>query len=394
MRTLLAFTILFSASPSFSQVFFDGFEAGDLSAWMILRGEADLVVDPVVEGDQACRIYGDSVTFEAAMIHRTFQNSYGTYAYRTRGDSEDSDADFYFQYIDDNNYYQLSHKPEDTDNSEFLLFKLVNGDYTELYQGPPVAARGEWLDILIERTCTGEIRVYADGQLIIDILDIEIMDPGSIGFRAWSRFSYFDSIAFEPSPIIQTAPVVVRTCSGSGFAFGGAIYNNSGLFMDTLLSTQGCDSAVTLDLTFVDVIEVDTQVNICRGTIITIGEFTFDTPGTFSDTLMTDFGCDSIVNYNILFSQSVECGFDNVSANIFSPNGDMINDTWSPSLHQTPIDYEIKIFDRWGTLVFQSTDVSATWNGQFKGRALNTGVYIYNIKADNVQYQGDITLIR
>ena len=89
--------------------------------------------------------------------------------------------------------------------------------------------------------------------------------------------------------------------------------------------------------------------------------------------------------------------------NAFSPNGDGINDIFKPSLSSlSQVEaYEIEIFSRWGPRIFNSTDVELGWNGGIGENMLNSGVYIYTLKAKvnicgrtlDVQQSGDVTLI-
>lgn len=59
--------------------------------------------------------------------------------------------------------------------------------------------------------------------------------------------------------------------------------------------------------------------------------------------------------------------------NAFSPNGDNINDTWPGLLDIPDLDYEVSIFDRWGILLWSSTDTEEKWDGG----NLPMGVYVY-----------------
>ena len=91
--------------------------------------------------------------------------------------------------------------------------------------------------------------------------------------------------------------------------------------------------------------------------------------------------------------------------NIFSPNGDQVNDyfmiTSGTGLKEIE---ELTIFDRWGNLVyqqvhFQADDQSAAWDGSMRGKVLNPGVYVYKLKVTYIDERqetryGDITLIR
>jgi len=87
--------------------------------------------------------------------------------------------------------------------------------------------------------------------------------------------------------------------------------------------------------------------------------------------------------------------------NVFSPNGDGTNDRLE--LFPTPSIDEIisyRIFDRWGAVIFQTTNISDSWDGTFNGKPLPSGVYIYmieiNCEVDGsiLVKSGDVTLVR
>jgi gliding motility-associated-like protein len=66
--------------------------------------------------------------------------------------------------------------------------------------------------------------------------------------------------------------------------------------------------------------------------------------------------------------------------NSFSPNSDGINDVFL--VEGTGIyDFELKIFDRWGELIFFTTDPGDAWTGGFKDYYVPDGVYTYQVKA-------------
>jgi gliding motility-associated-like protein len=87
--------------------------------------------------------------------------------------------------------------------------------------------------------------------------------------------------------------------------------------------------------------------------------------------------------------------------NVFTPNGDGINDTWMifPADETLTFD-EVLIFDRWGDLVagWQNTAM-VSWDGTFRGKPMNPGVFVYVVRytdRNNVQRLliGDVTLLR
>ncbi len=83
----------------------------------------------------------------------------------------------------------------------------------------------------------------------------------------------------------------------------------------------------------------------------------------------------------------------------FTPNADGRNDAFgisNPFAIQELISFEI--FDRWGSLVFTSTDPFDRWDGTFDGQQLNPGVLLYRIRSlcdgEELLQTGTVTLIR
>ncbi|MBK7342046.1 MAG: gliding motility-associated C-terminal domain-containing protein [Saprospiraceae bacterium] len=87
----------------------------------------------------------------------------------------------------------------------------------------------------------------------------------------------------------------------------------------------------------------------------------------------------------------------------FSPNGDGINDVWravSPSDHTYPID-RLTIWDRWGNLLLSTPGLTneTGWNGTFRGRPCDPGVYVYEMvlllpDGSSKQISGEVELVR
>ncbi len=75
-----------------------------------------------------------------------------------------------------------------------------------------------------------------------------------------------------------------------------------------------------------------------------------------------------------------------VIPNIFSPTNDSLNETFhlvfSADGSTTAVaNYSMQIFNRWGTLVFETTDPNNNWNGTINGNDAATGVYFYIVEA-------------
>ena len=90
--------------------------------------------------------------------------------------------------------------------------------------------------------------------------------------------------------------------------------------------------------------------------------------------------------------------------NIFSPDGDGMNEMFFAKCNDCNYIYTMHIFDRWGEKVFFAENVifndnTAGWDGRFREKKLNPGVYVYIIEIDHGDGDkevigGDVLLIR
>ncbi len=83
----------------------------------------------------------------------------------------------------------------------------------------------------------------------------------------------------------------------------------------------------------------------------------------------------------------------------FSPNADGHND-WLFVIAGVDIaSFDWKIYNRWGELMFSSTDPNVGWDGKFNGELVNAGVYTYTLKVNFVDgnqenRSGNVTVVR
>jgi gliding motility-associated-like protein len=83
--------------------------------------------------------------------------------------------------------------------------------------------------------------------------------------------------------------------------------------------------------------------------------------------------------------------------NIFSPNGDGINDLWDIKNIQEFDNAEVSIFNRYGQFIYKSTDGYKTpWDGNYHGQPVPVGTYFYIIKttADAQPLSGFVAVVR
>jgi gliding motility-associated-like protein len=86
--------------------------------------------------------------------------------------------------------------------------------------------------------------------------------------------------------------------------------------------------------------------------------------------------------------------------NAFTPNGDGLNDYFWPHNALKADNYEFKVYNRWGQLVFYSRDWRQKWDGRINGQLQSTGVFVWTLSyihrdtKQRVNRKGTVTLIR
>lgn len=81
----------------------------------------------------------------------------------------------------------------------------------------------------------------------------------------------------------------------------------------------------------------------------------------------------------------------------FTPNGDGINDTFGIS-GEAVKKFDMKIYNRWGELIFESEDATSSWDGNYKGKRVPQGVYVYQLSAqantgEHASRKGTVTVV-
>lgn len=94
-----------------------------------------------------------------------------------------------------------------------------------------------------------------------------------------------------------------------------------------------------------------------------------------------------------------DCGFEFEMPNVFTPDGNLTNDFCVPVKAINVAIQKFTIYNRWGNVVYESTNQPIIWDGKISGMEASEGVYFYVVKFvsfDLVQHeaQGFIHLIR
>lgn len=260
-------------------------------------------------------------------------------------------------------------------------------------------------------------------------LDIHVIDTFSVGVNYGPEVCYGDSSFIElelnanedyeiswdgfTSPdghVYNSAPgsyqvLIVDKNSGCEQEYELQIPGAEPLGADfTTIPNQDCIDLINNEITILDLAygysdgyldfgEENSSVNLLTDDLIyeynNIGEF------LITQVVYNALGCSDTLSHIICVENVVNV----FVPNIFSPNGDGVNDLFS--VHALGIDdFSMHIYDRWGEQVFYSEDILESWDGRlFSGRAM-IGVYTVLVKYKDqdtgwqfVEYF-DVTLVR
>lgn len=102
-----------------------------------------------------------------------------------------------------------------------------------------------------------------------------------------------------------------------------------------------------------------------------------------------------------VFIENPEMDINSLFPNIFTPNGDKINDYFQPSeiSESECLEYlHYKIYNRWGELLFETDQNSGYWDGSYDGKPVSEGVYYYVASGTFLgkvfNFSNHITLVR
>ncbi|THU39272.1 T9SS type B sorting domain-containing protein [Niastella caeni] len=116
-------------------------------------------------------------------------------------------------------------------------------------------------------------------------------------------------------------------------------------------------------------------------------------PGNYTVTLhaINDIGCEdtAVRKFLMVIPDKVL-----IVPNVFSPNGDGINDKWEIAGLRGVTNCSVEIFNRWGQSIYNSNGYSTPWDGSWKGKPVPIATYYYVIKTATRNYNGWVAIVR
>lgn len=139
--------------------------------------------------------------------------------------------------------------------------------------------------------------------------------------------------------------------------------------------------------------------SICASDTVVINNTKYFNSGSYTDTLKTYLGEDSVLLIDIRLKSGNGCVKQPYYIpDAFSPNGDQINDLFK--VYGVDVSaVNMRIYNRWGEMVFDNKNSGRGWDGRYKEEICEQGVYLYliEIKSNSgVVYpvNGTLTLLR
>jgi hypothetical protein len=101
-----------------------------------------------------------------------------------------------------------------------------------------------------------------------------------------------------------SSALAAAICPGQSYFFNGVNRTVAGIYRDTLVNAAGCDSVITLTLSVKQSTSSVSSIVICQGDSHFFNGVNITTQGVYHDTLVNAAGCDSILTLNLTVTPS------------------------------------------------------------------------------------------
>ncbi len=276
-----------------------------------------------------------------------------------------------------------------------------------------------FIDTVTATVCQNE-PYQGDG---FDITADETADPGEYFFENLLTTGHCDSLIVLKLTVNPAYEINIEdeVCEGRPYnRYGFSIPLAETLESETiqrtanLQSMYGCDSIVNITVTVVDTaLEIISSTeDFCEelyAELTAVSEMTnymWNTGDQTQQIIVRQSGMYSVIASHGECAVTAQYNIESCEVRLYLPNaitpsnGDGINDYLSlPEQSLLLIDeFEIAIYNRWGELIYFSTDKNFQWDGTVRGQLYQDNVYNYFIRCTNVSgrpylYKGSITVL-
>lgn len=145
------------------------------------------------------------------------------------------------------------------------------------------------------------------------------LPPGNYPIIVQSTCTTLDTTIILNLPVYNNISLVTL-CNGMNYQLpGGNTVHTQGIYIDSLLSSLGCDSIIITQLSFTQdtIIYIDTT--ICPGKVYILPSGNIvQQGGIYSDTLISSAGCDSIIVIELTYFETIKSSIINNPVSCYS----------------------------------------------------------------------------
>ena len=334
--------------------------------------------------------------------------------------------DFYGELLDTSGFYQKEISNPDCDSMISLQLNVASPQFLVVdtaiceglsypFAGNEISTAGIYFDTLISIDGCDSIIELALAVITLDFeissfpdcgnsgegeIHISNLDGGIAPYQYSIDGTFFQDTAHFSELAAGNYTVIISDVLGCVVQQEIEIIEFPSLQIETELELTLCNHApLTVDLgsaalsaQAIDIVWNDGDTGLIR--ILT-------SPGVYTAQITSP--CESL-QARVTISNILDGLEDKIYVpNVFSPNGDGLNDEFKVITETSLQSFELHLYDRWGDelRIFQSTE--ETWDGSFRGEIMNPGVYVWWLKAEGVGCsgnseeilrKGDVTLIK
>lgn len=177
----------------------------------------------------------------------------------------------------------------------------------EIQATADVVCEGEPLEIYAENVpgglynWTGPDNFSFEGQTVyFDEVQLSMQGEYVVSGYEGSCEVIPDTLVVTINPL-SNGTDTANICEGQTLSFAGMVLDEPGTYTGNLLSANGCDSIVELELFVHPVYAFDFDAEICNGDTYDFHNNTYSLPGAYPVVYTTAMGCDSVYTLNLSF---------------------------------------------------------------------------------------------
>ncbi|MBS1669109.1 MAG: gliding motility-associated C-terminal domain-containing protein [Bacteroidetes bacterium] len=238
------------------------------------------------------------------------------------------------------------------------------------------------------------------------------------------------TVSYKPSPTVGLGNDTTL-CDGQTLFLNASNNNSTYLWQDGSTSPSftvsgpgaysvkvdenGCDTSVSVVVKYIDkpIVNLVKDTLLCFTQLLTLDAgypnstylwqdgstqpiFKVSQAGTYT-VQVTDV-CGTTFDSSLVAYENCACNF--YVPNGFTPNGDGVNDVFLPKFQCLFSSYLMKIYNRWGQLVFASSRPDIGWDGNLASQRQPTGTYVWeltykdSLTGKDMRKSGTVVLVR